>query len=99
NSKCFIWCRLGISKPLFLSLSCPEVVPRSFSGHVSRRGYRGHLACPQPSPQGKHFGKLSKKPALADIGAKRVANLWHAGRFQNSCVPRRAPILTFALRV
>ncbi len=29
NSKCFIWCRLGSSVPLFLSLSCTEVVPRN----------------------------------------------------------------------
>ncbi len=28
NSKCFIWCRLGSSVPLFLSLSCTEVVPK-----------------------------------------------------------------------
>jgi len=27
NSKCFIWCRLGTSEPLFLSLNCTEVVP------------------------------------------------------------------------
>jgi hypothetical protein len=27
NSKCFIWCRLGSSIPLFLSLSCTEIVP------------------------------------------------------------------------
>jgi hypothetical protein len=24
NSKCFIWCRLGASKPPFLSLSCTD---------------------------------------------------------------------------
>jgi hypothetical protein len=28
NSKCFVWCRLGTSKPTFLSLRCTEVVPR-----------------------------------------------------------------------
>ena len=29
NSKCFIWCRLGVRNPFFLSLSCTEVVPRA----------------------------------------------------------------------
>src|SRR6266851_3676692 len=29
NSKCFIWCRLGSSVPLFLSLSCTDLVPNS----------------------------------------------------------------------
>jgi len=28
NSKCFIWCRLGNSVPLFLSLSCTDLVPK-----------------------------------------------------------------------
>jgi len=30
NSKCFIWCRLGTNTPSFLSLSCTEVVPKTF---------------------------------------------------------------------
>jgi len=29
NSEGFIWCRLGVSEPTFLSLSCTEVVPRN----------------------------------------------------------------------
>ena|ERR1039458_8410013 len=28
NSKCFIWCRLGSGPPLFLSLSCTDLVPK-----------------------------------------------------------------------
>jgi hypothetical protein len=28
NSKCFIWCRLGSSVPLFLSVSCTDPVPK-----------------------------------------------------------------------
>ncbi len=28
NSKYFIWCRLGVRRTFFLSLSCTEVVPR-----------------------------------------------------------------------
>jgi hypothetical protein len=31
NVKCFIWSRLGIGAPIFLSLSCTDLVPNTLT--------------------------------------------------------------------
>ena len=61
NSKCFIWCRLGTSKPTFLSLRCTEAVPRN-------RRLVGELAETRQPPQRRsvptpfHFERMMYKP-------------------------------------
>ena len=50
NSKCFVWCRLGNSAPVFLSLSCTELVPR-IKRRLLTKMLRSSPACPNSSVQ------------------------------------------------
>jgi hypothetical protein len=60
NSKCFIWCRLTIGTPFFLSLSCTEVVPK-----LGAR--RSALNCPASQQIADHIFRLpeSQHPGYA----------------------------------
>src|ERR1022692_5084985 len=71
NSKCFIWCRLGNSVPLFLSLSCTEVVPSPahlFTAADSRSNPTLH----QSSAAQPEFLPQSRTPAWGMCRAGRI---------------------------
>src|SRR6266404_572556 len=64
NPNCFVWCRLGVSKPTYLSVSRTEVVP---SLHISMAillptgvgfpTWNSKLEAPRPHHRAEHSAK------------------------------------------